>query len=90
MAGRMRASFVQHRSHDQAAAGLLPSNLGPARRDSSAEAGGWRRDKSTFTDGQIVATPKLAERSSVDEVCQKMGISRNDFYAWRKKYGGWT
>jgi putative transposase len=37
---------------------------------------------------QIVATLKLAETSSVDEVCRKIGISRNTFYAWKKKFSG--
>lgn len=44
--------------------------------------------RSKFTEEQIVATLKLAESSSVDEVCRKVGISRNTFYAWKKKYGG--
>ncbi len=44
--------------------------------------------KSRFTEEQIVAALKLAEASSVDEVCRRMGISRNTFYAWKKKFGG--
>jgi putative transposase len=44
--------------------------------------------KSRFTEEQIVAALKLAETSSVDEVCRKIGISRNTFYAWKKKFGG--
>ena len=44
--------------------------------------------KSKFTEEQIVAALKLAQSSSVDEVCRKIGISRNTFYAWKKKYGG--
>jgi len=44
--------------------------------------------KSKFTEEQIVASLKLAESSSVDEVCRKIGISRNTYYAWKKKYGG--
>jgi putative transposase len=44
--------------------------------------------KSKFTEEQIVAALKLAEGSSVDEVCRKIGISRNTFYAWKKKFGG--
>ena len=44
--------------------------------------------KSKFTEEQIVAALKLAEGSSVDEVCRKIGVSRNTFYAWKKKYGG--
>jgi len=44
--------------------------------------------KSKFTEEQIVAALKLAETSSVDEVCRKVGVSRNTFYAWKKKFGG--
>jgi putative transposase len=44
--------------------------------------------KSRFTEEQIVAALKLAEASNVDEVCRKVGISRNTFYAWKKKFGG--
>ncbi len=44
--------------------------------------------KSKFTEEQIVATLKLGESGNVDEVCRKVGISRNTFYAWKKKYGG--
>jgi putative transposase len=44
--------------------------------------------KSKFTEEQIIAALKLAEGSSVDEVCRKIGVSRNTFYAWKKKYGG--
>lgn len=44
--------------------------------------------KSRFTEEQIVAALKLAESSSVDEVCRKVGVSRNTFYAWKKKFGG--
>jgi putative transposase len=44
--------------------------------------------KSRFTEEQIVAALKLAETSSVDEVCRKVEISRNTFYAWKKKFGG--
>jgi len=44
--------------------------------------------KSRFTEEQMVAALKLAESSSVDEVCRKIGVSRNTFYAWKKKFGG--
>jgi putative transposase len=44
--------------------------------------------KSRFTEEQIVAALKLAETSSVDEVCRKVEISRNTFYAWKRKFGG--
>ena len=44
--------------------------------------------KSRFTEEQIVAALKLAQTSSVDEVCRKLSISRQTFYAWKKKFGG--
>ena len=44
--------------------------------------------KSRFTEEQIVAALKLAEGSSIDEVCRKMEISRATFFAWKKKFGG--
>jgi putative transposase len=44
--------------------------------------------KSRFTEEQIVAALKLAETSSVDEVCRKVEISRNTFYVWKKKFAG--
>lgn len=44
--------------------------------------------KSRFTEEQMVAALKLAESSSVDEVCRKIGISRNTFFNWKKKLGG--
>ena len=45
--------------------------------------------KSRFTEEQIVFTLKQAElRTSVPEVCRKLGISDATFYTWRKKYGG--
>ena len=44
--------------------------------------------KSRFTEEQIVAALKLAQTSSVDEICRKLGISKQTFYAWKKKFGG--
>ena len=44
--------------------------------------------ESRFTEEQIVAALKLAESSSVDEVCRKLGVTRTTFYRWKKKYGG--
>lgn len=44
--------------------------------------------KSRFTEEQMIAALKLAESSSVDEVCRKIGVSRNTFYVWKKKLGG--
>jgi putative transposase len=45
--------------------------------------------KSKYTDEQIAFALKQAElRTSVEEVCRKMGVSDATFYNWRKKYGG--
>ena len=44
--------------------------------------------ESRFTEEQIVTSLKLAESSSVDEVCRKLGVTRTTFYRWKKKYGG--
>src|SRR5438477_10887909 len=44
--------------------------------------------KSKFTEEQIVAALKLAQTSSVDEACRKLGISKQTFYSWKKKFGG--
>jgi putative transposase len=44
--------------------------------------------ESRFSEEQIVAALKLAESSSVDEVCRKLGVTRTTFYRWKKKYGG--
>jgi putative transposase len=44
---------------------------------------------SKFSEEQKVAALKLAEAGgNVDEVCRKIGISRNTFYLWKKKLGG--
>jgi putative transposase len=44
--------------------------------------------ESRFSEEQIVTALKLAESSSVDEVCRKLGVTRTTFYRWKKKYGG--
>jgi len=44
--------------------------------------------RSKFTEEQIVAALQLAKSSSVDEICRKVGVSRNTFYARKKKFGG--
>ena len=47
--------------------------------------------KKRFSEAQIIGALKQAEGGvKVDEVCRQHGISRNTFYAWRKKYGGLT
>jgi putative transposase len=44
--------------------------------------------ESRFSEEQIVTALKLAESSSIDEVCRKLGVTRTTFYRWKKKYGG--
>ncbi len=45
--------------------------------------------KSRFTDEQIIAVLKKAERGGkTDEVIRRHGISRDTFYRWRKQFGG--
>ena len=45
--------------------------------------------KSRFTEGQIVAILKEAERGvAAKELCRKHGISDATFYNWKAKYGG--
>ena len=45
--------------------------------------------KSRFSEEQIISVLKLSDAGAkTDELCRKHGISRNTFYAWRKKYGG--
>lgn len=45
--------------------------------------------RSRFTEGQVVAILKEAERgAAVKELCRKHGISDATFYNWKAKYGG--
>lgn len=45
--------------------------------------------KSRFSEEQIVAILKESEAGTpTKELTRRHGISRNTFYAWRKKYGG--
>lgn len=45
--------------------------------------------KSRFTDSQIIAVLKQAEKGiPVPELCREHGISSATFYKWRSKYGG--
>lgn len=42
-----------------------------------------------MTEEQIAFALKQAESGiTVAEVCRKMGISENNFYAWKKKFSG--
>jgi putative transposase len=43
---------------------------------------------SRFTDEQIIAVLREAERGKTDEVIRRHGISRDTFYRWRKQFGG--
>jgi putative transposase len=45
--------------------------------------------RSKFTEEQIAFALKQAESGvTVAEVCRKMGVSENTFYAWKKKFSG--
>ena len=43
--------------------------------------------KSRFTDEQIVAMLRDADRSSVAEVAKKNKVSEQTIYTWRKRFG---
>lgn len=45
--------------------------------------------RSRFTEEQIIATLKEAERGRpIADMCREKGISNGTFFNWRKKYGG--
>lgn len=45
--------------------------------------------KHRFTEAQVLAVLAEGEAGAgTDELCCRHGISRNTFYAWRKKFGG--
>ena len=45
--------------------------------------------KSRFTDQQKAFALKQAVSGlAVEEVCQKLGVSQQTFYRWKKKFGG--
>ncbi len=45
--------------------------------------------KSRFTESQIVAALKEYEAGkNVADICRNLGINKQTFYNWNKKYGG--
>ena len=44
--------------------------------------------KSRFSDEQILAILKEAERGKVMEVIRRHGIAQKTYYNWKAKYGG--
>ena len=45
--------------------------------------------KSRFSESQIVAALKSQEQGrDVNDIIRELGINRNTFYHWKKKYGG--
>ncbi len=45
--------------------------------------------KSRFTETQIVAALKEYEAGkSVADICRELGVNKQTFYNWSKKYGG--
>jgi putative transposase len=43
--------------------------------------------KSRFTDEQIVAILREADRDSVSAVAKRRGVSEQTIYTWRKRFG---
>ena len=44
--------------------------------------------KSRFTDEQVVAILREADRDSMPTVAKRHGISEQTIYTWRKRFGG--
>ncbi|CAA9351701.1 MAG: Transposase, IS3/IS911 family [uncultured Gemmatimonadetes bacterium] len=45
--------------------------------------------KSRVSEEQIIAVLQEGEAGAkVDDLCRRHGISRDTYYAWKKKYGG--
>ena len=43
--------------------------------------------KSRFTDEQIVAIPREADRDQIATVAKRQGVSEQTIYTWRKRFG---
>lgn len=45
--------------------------------------------KTRFTESQIVSALKEHDSGKkTDDICRELGINKNTFYNWKKKYGG--
>ena len=44
--------------------------------------------KSRYTDEQMVAILREADREPVAVVCKRHGVSEQTIYTWRKRFGG--
>lgn len=46
--------------------------------------------KNKFTEEQVVRLLEEAESGvkTITDICRERGITKNTFYAWKKKYGG--
>ena len=44
--------------------------------------------RTRFTEEQITLALHMADRTSVENVTRKLGISQPTFYRWKSKYGG--
>lgn len=46
--------------------------------------------KSRFTEEQIIGILKEGEAGTVQEVIRRHGVSKQTYYAWKRKYGEMT
>lgn len=45
--------------------------------------------KTRFSESQIISALKSHESGKrAEDICRELGINRNTFYNWKKKYGG--
>lgn len=44
--------------------------------------------KSRFTEEQMVAIVREADRDQVTDVAKRHGVSENTIYTWKKRFGG--